>query len=356
MHRIALVMIARDEARCIERALLSAKPWVDEMVVLDTGSDDGTAATAARCGAQVSRFQWVQDFAAARNAALACTSASWRLVLDADEWIAGGADCLAALRTTPPSFIGQITVDSAFDAAAGAVHQAPSWLPRMLPSGVVYAGRIHEQPASSLPRQRLPLVIGHDGYRDAQMHAKRGRNEQLLQLALAADPHDAYLRYQLGKDLELRGRFAAAAACYLQAHAEAPPPAAWRHDLVLRLLFSLKKLGRFAQALELAEREMPQWAASPDFFFALGDMLLEWAAAEPARAGALLPLIESNWLHCIEIGENPLLPDSVRGRGSFLAAHNLAAFHSSLGRANEARLWRDRAAAWRADAECTAMN
>jgi len=38
MHRLALLMIVRDEARCLARCLASARPWVDEMLVLDTGS------------------------------------------------------------------------------------------------------------------------------------------------------------------------------------------------------------------------------------------------------------------------------------------------------------------------------
>ena len=98
MQRIALVMIVRDEARCLERCLASARPWVDEMVVLDTGSRDGTPEIASAMGARVSHFEWCDDFAAARNAALALTDAAWRLVLDADEWITQGGDCLAALR------------------------------------------------------------------------------------------------------------------------------------------------------------------------------------------------------------------------------------------------------------------
>ena len=84
MNRIALVMIARNEARCIERCLRGARAWVDEMWVLDTGSTDATAMIAARCGARVAHFRWVDDFAAARNAALALTEADWCLVLDAD--------------------------------------------------------------------------------------------------------------------------------------------------------------------------------------------------------------------------------------------------------------------------------
>ena len=44
MPSLALVMIARDEARCIARCLLSAAAHVDEMWVLDTGSVDDTPA------------------------------------------------------------------------------------------------------------------------------------------------------------------------------------------------------------------------------------------------------------------------------------------------------------------------
>jgi len=347
MNRIALVMIARNEARCIERCLVSARAWVDEMWVLDTGSADATADIAARCGAHVAHFDWVDDFSAARNAALALTDADWCLVLDADEWLVRGGESLAALRTLAPVFIGQVSVSSSFDTGQGGLAEAPSWLPRVLPRGVRYEGRVHEQPQSALPRQRLPLLVGHDGYLDAQMAHKQGRNGQLLQLALAAQPDDAYLRYQLGKDFEVREEFEAAAPHYLQALAQVDARATWRHDLVLRTLFTLKKLGSFESAIALAETEMPHWSESPDFYFTLGDLLLSWATSAPARATELLPMIESSWLRAIEIGERPELHDTVRGRGSFLAAHNLAVFYSSLGSAEEALHWKEREAAFR---------
>ncbi len=349
MNRIALVMIARDEARCIERCLVSARVWVDEMWVLDTGSSDATAEIAARCGARVAHFDWVEDFAAARNAALALTDADWCLVLDADEWIVRGGESITALRTQDPAFIGQISVASSFDTAQGNAGEAPSWLPRVLPGGVRYEGRVHEQPQSPLRRQRLPLLVGHDGYLGAQMAHKQGRNQTLLQRALAVQPDDAYLRYQLGKDFEVRAEFDAAALHYMQALSQVDARATWRHDLVLRTLFTLKKLGRFEPAISLAEEEMPHWSDSPDFWFTLGDLLLDWAASAPARAGELLPMIEASWLRAIEIGERPDLHDTVRGRGSFLAAHNLAVFHFSLGNAAQAARWQARETAFRAE-------
>ena len=220
MKSIDLVMIARDEARCIARCLNSARPWVDQMWVLDTGSLDATAAIAKDCGAQVAHFVWCDDFSAARNAALALSQADWVLVLDADEWIEGSASALATLKTTTEKFIGQISVVSQFDGARE-IQEAPSWISRVLPQGVRYSGRVHEQPDTTLTRRRLDLCVMHDGYRSTQMQTKQGRNRALLMQALAQDPHDAYLRYQLGKDFELQGDYGQAETQYVLAEAPA---------------------------------------------------------------------------------------------------------------------------------------
>ena len=139
MSRIALVMIARDEARCIERGLCSAAGVVDEIWVLDTGSVDDTPAIARRCGAQVAHWAWRDDFAAARNAALDLTVCDWRLVLDADEWIGSAAASLSAWRQDPAARIGLLRVTSLIDGGAAGAQQSPSWLPRLLPRGVQYA-------------------------------------------------------------------------------------------------------------------------------------------------------------------------------------------------------------------------
>ena len=347
MSSLALIMIARDEARCIERCLRSAEGLVDEMLVLDTGSVDDTAALARGCGAAVAHWSWRDDFAAARNAALALTSCDWRLVIDADEWIADGSVSLGACRDAVPAFIGVLRVSSLIDGVQAGVQQAPSWLPRLLPRGVGYQGRVHEQPVSALPRRRLELALLHDGYLPDAMVRKGGRNRRLLQQALLDDPDDAYLDYQLGKDFEVHGDFVAAEPCFSRALERVEQQAGWRHDLVLRQLFTLKKLGRFECGMALAQQEMENWTHSPDFFFTLGDLLLDWAAARPGLAASLLPMIESSWLRALHIGENPSLQDTVSGRGSYLAAHNLAVMFDALGDICKARLWRERSAAMR---------
>ncbi len=345
MYRIALVMIARNEARCLQRCLHSARPWVDEMWVLDTGSVDATMSLAESSSAGVAQFLWCDDFAAARNAALRLTDADWCVVLDADEWISEGGEGLAALRHQAPDFMGQISVVSLIKTAGLAADgTAPSWLTRVLPRGVRYEGRVHEQPVSPLPRRKLPVSVLHDGYLPEQVLNKQGRNQHLLSLALAGQPQDPYLNYQLGKDFEVRGEFAQALPRYELALQQGDAQAGWRHDLVLRSLYTLKKLSHFDAAINLAQAEMPNWLNSPDFYFTLGDVLLDWATHEPARADELLPMIESSWLRAHDIGEQPQLQDSVSGRGSHLAAHNLSVLYDGLGMTDKAQFWRARAA------------
>lgn len=339
MTKVALVVIARDEARCIARCLASARPLVSQMIVLDTGSADDTAAIAVACGAEVHRFAWCDDFSAARNAALAHSAADWNLVLDADEWIdAGAAAALDAALAGGVPFVGLLPVASQFD-VQGRVEVAVSWIPRLLPAAVRYRGRIHEQPVSSLPRQQVPCRILHDGYRQQELALKKGRNQALLQLALAEAPDDPYLLYQLGKDFEVYEDYPNAALRFRQALRLSDGAHAFRHDLVVRAIFTLKKALLHEEAIQLAEAEMANWQHSPDFFFALGDLMLDWAVRNPAAAyDELLPVAESSWLRCLEIGEQPGLAGSVTGRGSHLAAHNLAVLYEGLGdSANAAR-------------------
>jgi tetratricopeptide (TPR) repeat protein len=85
---ISLCMIARDEEELIAQALSSVKDLVDEMIVVDTGSVDGTIGEARRSGAKVLQMPWNNDFSEARNLALSKATREWILVLDADEAIA----------------------------------------------------------------------------------------------------------------------------------------------------------------------------------------------------------------------------------------------------------------------------
>jgi glycosyltransferase involved in cell wall biosynthesis len=80
-----LTMIVRDEEMNLPHCLESARGIFDEIVVVDTGSVDRTGEIARSFGARVFDFVWVDDFAAARNAALARATGDYAFWLDADD-------------------------------------------------------------------------------------------------------------------------------------------------------------------------------------------------------------------------------------------------------------------------------
>lgn len=325
---IAAVLIVRDEARCIARCLDSVRPFVDRMVVLDTGSTDGTPGIAAAAGAQVHHLPWPNDFAAARNHALDLADADWNLTIDADEWITAGGPLLRKWCQAPTR-LGTVCVHSEDAANPGTARR--NWMPRLLPRGIRYAGRVHEQPVSRLPHQRIELHLGHDGYVGQQVARKQDRNRPLLLAELRDRPGDPYLLFQLGKDAEQQGDLAEASRHYYAAYPAVPANVSYRHALVLRHINALRKTGQGEAAFDLANREMANWPDSPDFFFVLGHLAFERAPADPLNArDNWLPLAAASWQRCLEIGERPDLESSMHGCGSHLAANNLAVVQKQL--------------------------
>lgn len=324
---IAATLIARNEARCIARCLDSVRPFVDRIFVLDTGSTDGTQQIARAAGAEVQHFDWPDDFSIARNRALELADADWHLVIDADEHIERGGELLRSFCSGAPR-LGRVLINHAFDdsgnPAADAVTIARSWSTRVIPRGARFEGRVHEQVASPLPRERLEVHLGHDGFRDAQLETKRDRNRTMLLRDIAERPDDEYVAYQLGVEAEGRDEYVRACEWYERALAATPPSATWHHDLLIRLLHSLGQAGRVDDGLALAQTQMEAMHESPDFYFVVGNLALDRAMLDPGDAlDHWLPLAMTCWERSLEIGERPELEGSVAGRGSHLARHNL---------------------------------
>lgn len=85
--KLSLLMLCKDEADYIARALDSIKDVVDEIIVVDTGSQDNTVAIARDFGATVITHPWDNHFSEARNAGLGHVTGDYVLWMDADEFI-----------------------------------------------------------------------------------------------------------------------------------------------------------------------------------------------------------------------------------------------------------------------------
>ncbi|GIO28076.1 glycosyltransferase [Ornithinibacillus bavariensis] len=85
MISISLCMIVKNEEEVLARCLDSVKDIVDEINIVDTGSTDNTVEIANRYTDRVFYFEWIGDFAAARNESFKYATKDYILYLDADD-------------------------------------------------------------------------------------------------------------------------------------------------------------------------------------------------------------------------------------------------------------------------------
>jgi hypothetical protein len=110
---ISMVMIAKNEADSIDRCFSSWWDAVDEVVLCDTGSRDGTIREARRFARErgepdklvVGRFRWCDDFSAARNYASSLASGDWHAYVDADDRIEGAKNLRSLAADASPDTV-----------------------------------------------------------------------------------------------------------------------------------------------------------------------------------------------------------------------------------------------------------
>ena len=252
---LSLSMIIRDEATRLESCLASLAGFVDEMVVIDTGSRDDSVAIARRLGATVHELAWPGDFAPARNRALEVVRGDWVLVLDADERLRPEArEPLRRLMAEPDALV--ITLLRRELGAAQAPYSSVSRLFRRHPD-LRWSRPYHAMIDDSVlaiqardPHWRVlhcpePALL-HDGYRPERLleAGKATRLRQAMEAELAERPDDAYAIAKLaGLELAEGRRERAVALLHRGLAANGGGAAAERFELLLALALALAPAG-----------------------------------------------------------------------------------------------------------------
>lgn len=291
-------MIVRNEAERLERCLHSVAGFVDEMVVVDTGSVDDTAAIAASCGASVHHLAWPGDFAPARNHALDLVRGDWVLVLDADEWLRPEARSpLRALMEQP-----QVLLINLLRQEVGAAQSPFSSVSRLFRRHAAirwsrhYHAMVDDSVASLLEQEPHWQVLAcgepalvHEGYRPDLLAAsgKAARLRQAMEAELAARPGDPYACAKLGALEVSQGQRARGIALLEEGLAGVGPGSvAERYELLLHLAIARSPeqpaaaAALYRQALDLPMEERLTLGARLN----LGALLLRQGALEEAAA------------------------------------------------------------------------
>lgn len=83
--KISVVMMMKNEAEQLPRCLKSVREIADEIIIVDTGSEDDSIKIAESYGAKIYRHPWEDDFSKHRNQSVDYATGDWLLQIDCDE-------------------------------------------------------------------------------------------------------------------------------------------------------------------------------------------------------------------------------------------------------------------------------
>lgn len=220
MLAVSLCMIVKNEAHTLGRCLESVAGVFDEVVVVDTGSTDGTQELAARFGARVVDFPWIDDFAAARNHAFEQAGCDYVMWLDADDVVlAEDRAKLLDLKGTLDPQIDAVSMvyHTAFDDAGNVIASNRRFRIVRRSTGFVWVGAVHEdlEATGAFTYLDTDIVITHRKPLDESGPSTRNLEilERLIATGDAVRPLDLF---NYARELEMHKEFQRAIPYYEQ--------------------------------------------------------------------------------------------------------------------------------------------
>lgn len=206
MATLALCMIVKNEEDTLGNLLSGIDGIFDEIIVVDTGSSDGTAALAEKYGGRVYRYEWNDDFAAARNFSFSLASSDYVMWLDADDvLLPGDAEKLKALKKSLDGAVREIAAryDVGFDESGGVTFSYCRERIFLRAAGFKWSGRVHE----AIPLER-DCVYADFAVTHRKIHpAEKGRNLRIFEKMKAGDEaFDARSAFYYARELYYNGR------------------------------------------------------------------------------------------------------------------------------------------------------
>ena len=196
---ISACLMVKNEEAFLGNCLSSIRSFVDEIIVVDTGSTDRTVEIAEQFGAKVYPHPWEGDFSKHRNQSMSYARGDWILVIDADEVLekeSAGALKDIVTRTSKHALI----IKEINCTRAGELRSVFGF-PRIFRNfmGCHYRGIVHNQPHFPGEAEPVPVTFFHFGYDQSpeKMAQKRQRTIELLGKQISQEPNALFPRFNM---------------------------------------------------------------------------------------------------------------------------------------------------------------
>lgn len=212
MQTVSLCMIAKNEEKTLPRCLESVKGVFDEIIIVDTGSTDGTVKEAEKYTDKIFLFEWCDDFSAARNYSFSKASSDYVMWLDADDVIL--SNDLVKLQKLKSSLSGSEDVimlpyNTSFDKNLKPLFSF--YRERILKRsrGFLWQGRVHEAVEYSGNVIYSDAAVTHKSIKTC--YSERNLNIYLKQEKLG-EPFSPRDKFYFGRELYYHSHYSLAAA------------------------------------------------------------------------------------------------------------------------------------------------
>lgn len=292
MVEISLCMIVKNEENTLGGCLEAVSSYVDEIIIVDTGSDDKTKEIALQYTDKVYDYKWINDFAAARNFSISKATNDYILVLDSDETVIHmNLEEVKQLIENYPRKIGRVLINNEY-VRRNNFYKYMERVNRLFSKKIYkYEGIIHEQLVYIADLQgtvhdtfNIPITVSHSGY-DGNLDfrkQKTQRNINHLKIALELNPEDPYLQYQLGKSFYMQEDYLRACDYFGQAlYYDIDPRLEYVQDMVESYGYSLLNSGQYESAMQLLNI-YDEFAVTADFVFMIALVLMNNGQFEKA--------------------------------------------------------------------------
>ncbi|MEZ5064542.1 MAG: glycosyltransferase [bacterium] len=290
---LTVCLIIKNERSNLQEVLPDLVLAADDVVVVDTGSSDGSVELARALGARVFTHPWNEHFADARNRGLEEVATSHAMWLDADDRIDRSdlERVRAACLEHGPEAGFTLILDS--DGAKPEFRSTCRQL-RVFPARPEhrFTGRVHEQIQPSLERTGtrvvpLDVTVRHLGYStDDIVRAKSRRNLELCRREWIEGAKTLATAYHYVQAASLAGEYAEGANLVREVLAATKPDSA--EDIVQNLRVTLghleEKQGRIPRAESVYRHAVSLHARDPWAAWHLGDLLARTGRGEEAIA------------------------------------------------------------------------
>lgn len=282
MKQLSVCMIVKDEQDLLPRCLDSVQGIADEIIIVDTGSQDATKEIAQRYTNKLYDYQWDQDFAAARNESLRHATGKWILVLDADEYLAADdhGEWLDFLATEQPAPNVAYTVPVINFTGEKDYEDEITTSPvtRLFPNfkDIQFERPIHEQltrgMAGELYHKKIDLKIYHTGYQVSRVvkKDKHERNMLIFDRMKKNGNLSTYDWYTMGNQYRYAKEEEQAIDCYERALKGNNENTAWYPHCVIGLISLYYKHDRLNHSWQLTEEALVRYAEYPEYHFIKG--------------------------------------------------------------------------------------